>query len=58
MKINLFLIIRKKLNFLTSEHLSGASFTADGISKIIKTLDSEKAHGHGMISIRMRQLYF
>ena len=38
---------------LTDKSLSNINFTDNDIGKIIKGLDSNKAHGHDMISIRM-----
>ena len=40
---------------LTKKHesLSTINFSTDDILKIIRNLDSNKAHGHDMISIRM-----
>ena len=38
---------------LTDKSLSNINFTGNDIGKIIKGLDSSKAHGHDMISIRM-----
>ena len=37
----------------THEYPSATNFSTDGVLKIIKNLDLNKAHGHDMISIRM-----
>ena len=42
--------------FLTERHLSNVQISNDKIIKIINNLDSNKAHGHDMISIRMLKL--
>ena len=40
----------------TDKFLSNITFSSDDILKIIQNLDSEKAHGHDRISIRMLKI--
>ena len=40
----------------TDKFLSNITFSSDDILKIIQNLDSEKAHGHDKISIRMLKI--
>ena len=40
----------------TDKFLSNIRFTEKDIEKVIQNLDSDKAHGHGMISIRMLKI--
>ena len=42
---------------LTENSLANCSFSKNGILQIIRNLDSNKAHGHNMISIRMLKLW-
>ena len=44
------------IDFETREKLSSFEFCVDGIVKIIRSLDQNKAHGHDEISIRMIKL--
>ena len=46
-----FCFIRK-----TNKSLSTLTFCSDEIKKIIRNLDSNKAHGHDMLSIRMLKI--
>ena len=43
-------------NFLTHKRLSQLHFTLDDVTKVVQSLNSNKAHGHDGISIRMIQL--
>ena len=40
----------------TDKSLSNITLTEKDIEKVIQILDSNKAHGHGMISIRMLKI--
>ena len=40
----------------TEKVISSISFSSNGIAKIIRDLDPNKAHGHDMISIRMLKI--
>ena len=42
--------------FATEQKSSTLEFCTDGIVRIIKSLDPNKAHGHNEISIRMIKL--
>ena len=44
------------LNYKPDNPLLTVNFPIDEISKILKNLDPNKAHGHDKISIRMQQL--
>ena len=44
--------LSNNLLFLTGECLSNDQISNDNMIKIINNLDSSKAHGHDMISIR------
>ena len=44
------------LHSKTDKSLSNITFTEKDIEKIIQNLDSNKAHGHDMISIRMLKI--
>ena len=44
------------LNFETAERISSFDISKDKITKVIKSLDPNKAHGHDGISIRMLKL--
>ena len=44
------------LHYLNDNRLSSASFSQDGIAKIIQNLDPNKPHGHDNISIRMLKI--
>ena len=44
------------LHYLTYNRLPSVSFSQDGIAKIIRNLDPNKAHGHDNISIRMLKI--
>ena len=41
---------------ITDQYLANIEFTKDDIKRIIFKLDSNKAHGHDMISIRMLKM--
>ena len=45
------------LVFETTERISSFDISKDEISKIIRSLDPNKAHGHDEVSIRMLELY-
>ena len=45
------------LHSKTEKSLSNATFTEKDIEKVILNLDSSKAHGHDMISIRMLKIW-
>ena len=40
----------------TDKFLSNITFSSNAIQKIIQNLDSEKAHGHDRISVRMLKI--
>ena len=44
-------VLPNNLAKLTNKSLDTVNFSTDGISKIINTLDPNKAHGHDMLSI-------
>ena len=44
------------VNYITDKRLSTVTFSAKDIGKIIPNLDSNKAHGHDNISIRMLKI--
>ena len=44
------------INPITDQYLANTEFTKDDIKRIICKLDSNKAHGHDMISIRMLKM--
>ena len=44
------------MNYKTDNCLSAVNFSIDDIAKILQNLDSNKAHGHDKISIKMLQL--
>ena len=44
------------VNYITDKRLSTVIFLAKNIGKIVQNLDSNKAHGHDNISIRMLKL--
>ena len=46
----------KNLQFLNKKRLSDVQISNEKIIKIINNLDSNKAHGHDMISIRILKL--
>ena len=48
--------IPPNITFATEQKLSTFEFCTDGIVRIIKSLDPNKAHGHDEISIRMIKL--
>ena len=50
--MNFLKIFSKK----TDTSISAITFTCDDIATLIKNLDPNKAHGHGMISIRILKL--
>ena len=41
---------------LTGKSLSKISFTDNDVGKIIKSLDPNKAHGHGMMGLRILKI--
>ena len=45
------------VNYITDKRLSTVTFSAKAIGKIIQNLDSNKAHEHDNISIRMLKVY-
>ena len=45
-----------KLNYLTEKRFTKIRFSEDDIARIIQNLDSNKAHGHDQISIRMLKI--
>ena len=44
------------INYTTEKRLSTVTISVDDIGKIIQNLDSNKAHGHDNISIRMLKI--
>ena len=44
------------VNYITDKRLSTVTFSARDIGKIIQNLDSNKAHGHDNLSIRMLKI--
>ena len=44
------------VNYITDKRLSTVTFSARDIRKIIQNLDSNKAHGHDNLSIRMLKI--
>ena len=44
------------VNYITYKHLSTVTFSAKYVRKTIQTHDSNKAHGHENISIRMLKI--
>ena len=44
------------VNYITDERLSTVTFSARDIGKIIQNLDSNKAHGHDNLNIRMLKI--
>ena len=44
------------VNYITDKRLSTGTFSARDIGKIIQNLDSNKAHGHDKLSIRMLKI--
>ena len=44
------------VNYITDKRLSTVTFSARDIGKIIQNLDSNKAHGHDKLSIRMLKI--
>ena len=50
-------VLPNNLAKLTNKSLDPVNFSSDDISKIIKNLDPNKAHGHDMLSIRMIKLW-
>ena len=49
-------VLPSQLTILTENSLSKCNFSEKDILQIIRNLDSNKAHGHDMISIRMLKL--
>ena len=49
-------VLPSQLTLLTENSLSTCNFSKKDILQIIRNLDSNKAHGHDMISIRMLKL--
>ena len=48
-------VLPNNLAKLTNKSLDTVNFSTDDISKIINNLDPNKAHGHDMLSIRMKK---
>ena len=46
-----------EINYKTNKRISTINFSSSDLSKIIKELNPNKAHGHDNISIRMIQIY-
>ena len=44
------------INYTTEKRLSTVALSVEAITKIIQNLDSNKAHGHDNISIRMLKI--
>ena len=44
------------VNYITDKRLSTVTFSARDIGKIIQNLDSNKAHGHHNLSMRMLKI--
>ena len=44
------------VNYITDKRLSTVTFSARDIGKIIQNLDSNKAHGHDNLNIRMLKI--
>ena len=44
------------MNYKTDNRLLTANFSIDGIAKMLQNLDSNKAHSHDNVGIRMLQL--
>ena len=50
-------VLLNNLAKLTNKSLDTDNFSIDGISKKISNLDSNEAHGHDMLSIRMTKFF-
>ena len=56
MKCQISVILSSELKLLTEHTLTSCDFSETDILRIINNQDSNKAHGHDMISIRMLKL--